>query len=144
MGEIMAGSDQNDGEIGVSRNRENYNALIALIEETLARLYGDKEQLVNDTREGLTISLNKFWDREEIEEAISKNEWVLREIAERNFQRHQKLVNLLKEKFELRRLVVTMPHSASGIKKNLKIEQKITNIDNQIESIIEHAEKTSA
>lgn len=137
----MGSDDKSSGDTKVSKSRENYNALISLIEETLDKIYRNRGQLVDGSHEGMYLNIQMLMHKDELEQSVSKNEWVLQQISERNFHRHKELVNLLRERAELRHLIIKPPAGAGGIRKNEKIEQKITNIENRIEAIISGAEQ---
>ena len=132
----MSSNDHSGKTDGLSTTRENYNTLIKLIEETLEKIYSSKTTLVDDTHDGMVLNISTLIKRDELEQSIAKNEWVIEQISERNMARHKELVELIREKTELRQLIFKAPVSAGGIRRNTKIEEKIEDIDNRIESII--------
>jgi hypothetical protein len=120
--------------------RKNYETLIEIIESTLTKLNQSKDRLSPVTCEGLLLSFNELWHEDEIKEAVSNSNWVLEQISQRHFKRHEKLVKLITERFELRRSIIGDAIGPSTIMKNSEIQAKIDTINAEIESIIEKAE----
>lgn len=137
----MDNNDQSNPKNKLTTTRENYKLLIKLIEDTFEKIYQNKTQLVDDTHDGLYLNIHALINKEELEQSVAENEWVIDQIAERNFQRHRALVSLIKERTELRRLIIRAPTGAGGIRRNTKIEQKIEDIERRIEAIVAQAER---
>ena len=123
-----------------SVTRKNYETLIEIIESTLAKLYQSKDRLSPVTCEGLLLSFGELWHEDEIKEAVSNSNWVLEQISQRHFKRHEKLVKLLTEKFELKRSIIGDARGPSTMTRNSEIQDKIDIINAEINSIIVKAE----
>jgi RNase H-fold protein (predicted Holliday junction resolvase) len=80
-------------------------------------------------------------EHDELEKTVQKNQWVLEQISERNFELHKELVELIMEKCEVRRIVLNTPKSAAGIKKQLEAEKELDRIEKRIEEIVSKAER---
>lgn len=139
----MENSGQSGNTGNINNPRENYIALIELIEKAFEEIYQNKGMLNDASNRNMYLNIRAFLMKNDLMQSISKNEWVLEQISERNFQRHKELVELIEKKTELRRLIIKVPAGAGGIRKNNKTEQNITDINHQIELIITRAESES-
>jgi len=121
----------------ISTTRENYEALIEVIDTALLEIHRDKTRLMPETCEGLFIHFKELLREDEIREGVSKNKWVLEQISERNCERHKKLVKLLTRRFELNCSMITSPRAPAAIIKNSEIQEEIDKINVQIDLIID-------
>jgi len=120
--------------------RKNFETLIDIIESTLAKLYQSKDRLSPITCEGLLLGFSELWHEDEIKEAVLNSNWVLEQISQRHFKRHEKLVKLITERFELKRSIIGDARGPSTMIKNTEIQDKINAINTEIDSIIVKAE----
>jgi len=136
----MVNGDENLKNNAKSVARKNYETLIEIIESTLAKLYQSKDRLLPVTCEGLLLSFSELWHEDEIKEAVSNSNWVLEQISQRHFKRHEKLVKLITERFELKRSIIGDAVGPSTMLKNTEIQDKIDIMNAEIDSIIVKAE----